>query len=119
MYLVTAVLPTPQPGQIADQVAECVEQGASIAALHARRPGDDALLCRGHTRWRTGAALRTMRLPEASGAALHQDLTVTASCCPVTSALLGVDVHLVGTQPAHDLDLDLSPGGIADQLTTP
>jgi len=37
-------LPT-QPAEIADQVAECVEQGASIAALHARRPGDDAATC--------------------------------------------------------------------------
>ena len=36
-------LPT-QPEEIADQVAECVEQGASIAALHARRP-DDAATC--------------------------------------------------------------------------
>jgi hypothetical protein len=75
-----------------------------------------ALLCRDHTRWRTGAALRALQLPTASGAALHRDLTVTASCGPVTGALLGVDVHLVGTQPAHDLDLDLSPGGITDQL---
>jgi hypothetical protein len=50
-----------------------------------------------------------MQLPAASGAALHRDLTVTASCCPVTGALLSVDVHLAGTQPAHDLDLDLSP----------
>jgi len=77
-----------------------------------------ALLCRDHTRWRTGAALRALQLPAASGAALHRDLTVTASCCPVTGALLGVDVHLAGAQPAHDLDLDLSPGGIADQLAT-
>jgi len=36
-------LPT-QPEEIADQVAECVAQGASIAALHARRP-DDAATC--------------------------------------------------------------------------
>jgi N-methylhydantoinase B len=75
-----------------------------------------ALLCRDHTRWRTGAAPRTMRLQGPAGATLHQDLTVTASCCPVTGALLGVDVHLAGTQAAHELDLDLSPGGIVDQL---
>ena len=36
-------LPT-QPEEIADQVAECVAHGASIAALHARRP-DDAATC--------------------------------------------------------------------------
>jgi N-methylhydantoinase B len=74
-----------------------------------------ALLCRDHTRWRTGAALHTMRLPAASHVALHPDLTVTASCCPVTGALLAVDLHTVGTKPAHDLDLDLSSGTIADQ----
>jgi aspartate oxidase len=34
----------------------------------------------------------------------------------VANALTGVDVHLAGTQPVHDLDLDLSPGGIADRL---
>lgn len=37
-------LPT-QPDEIADQVAECVELGASVAAIHARRPGDDAATC--------------------------------------------------------------------------
>jgi uncharacterized protein (DUF849 family) len=36
-------LPT-QPEEIADQVAKCVAQGASVAALHARRP-DDAATC--------------------------------------------------------------------------
>jgi N-methylhydantoinase B len=61
---------------------------------------------------------RTMQLPAAGGGELHRDLTVTASCCPVTGALLGVDVHLAGTQAAHDLDLDLDPGGIADRLAT-
>jgi N-methylhydantoinase B len=75
-----------------------------------------ALLCRDHTRWRTGAALHTMRLPAASHVTLHPDLTVTACCCPVTGALLAVDLHTVGTKPAHDLDLDLSSGAIADQF---
>jgi N-methylhydantoinase B len=57
-----------------------------------------------------------MRLPAASHGALHRDLTITASCCPVTGALLAVDLHAVGTQPAHDLDLDLSASGIANLL---
>ena len=48
-----------------------------------------------------------MQLPEASGAALHRDLAVTAAYCPLTGALLGADVHLAGTRPADDLDLDL------------
>jgi N-methylhydantoinase B len=75
-----------------------------------------ALLCRNHTRWRTGAAAHTMRLPAASHGALHRDLAITASCCPVTGALLAVDLHAVGTQPGHDLDLDLSASGIANLL---
>jgi N-methylhydantoinase B len=77
-----------------------------------------ALLCRDHTRWRTGAAQHTMQLPGTAGTTLHPDLTVTASCCPVTGALLAVDIHTAGTQPPHDLDLDLSPGGSADELAT-
>lgn len=34
-------LPT-QPGEIADQIAECVAAGASVAAIHARRADDQA-----------------------------------------------------------------------------
>lgn len=37
-------LPT-QPQEIAESVARCVELGASVAAIHARRPGDDAATC--------------------------------------------------------------------------
>ncbi|HEY6580078.1 MAG TPA: 3-keto-5-aminohexanoate cleavage protein [Rubrobacter sp.] len=37
-------LPT-QPEEIAEQVARCCELGASIAAIHARRPEDDAPTC--------------------------------------------------------------------------
>jgi 3-keto-5-aminohexanoate cleavage enzyme len=37
-------LPT-QPEEIADQIAECVEAGASIVAIHARRPEDDQATC--------------------------------------------------------------------------
>jgi uncharacterized protein (DUF849 family) len=37
-------LPT-QPEEIAEQVARCCEAGASIAAIHARRPEDDAPTC--------------------------------------------------------------------------
>jgi N-methylhydantoinase B len=69
-----------------------------------------AMLCRDHTRWRAGASQYPMQLPPASGSALHRDLTVTASCCPVTGALLSADIHLAGTRPADDLDLDLTPG---------
>jgi N-methylhydantoinase B len=66
-----------------------------------------AVLCRDHTRWRAGTVQRPMQLPEVSGAALHRDLAVTAAYCPLTGALLGTDIHLVGTRPADDLDLDL------------
>ncbi len=37
-------IPT-QPEEIAEQVARCCELGASIAAIHARRPEDDAPTC--------------------------------------------------------------------------
>lgn len=37
-------LPT-QPEEIADVVARCCELGASVAALHARRPADDEATC--------------------------------------------------------------------------
>jgi 3-keto-5-aminohexanoate cleavage enzyme len=37
-------LPT-QPEEIADVVARCCELGASVAALHARRPSDDQATC--------------------------------------------------------------------------
>jgi N-methylhydantoinase B len=77
-----------------------------------------AVLCRDHTRWRSGAVLRPFQLPAASGAALHPELTVTAACCPSTGALLSVDIHRVGSRPADDLDLDLAPGGVADRLAT-
>jgi 3-keto-5-aminohexanoate cleavage enzyme len=40
----TPNLPT-QPEEIAEQVARCCELGASIAAIHARRPEDDAPTC--------------------------------------------------------------------------
>jgi len=41
---VTPHLPT-QPEEIAEDVVRCWEAGASIAAIHARRPGDDGATC--------------------------------------------------------------------------
>lgn len=41
---VTPYLPT-QPQEIADDVVRCWEAGASIAAIHARRPDDDGATC--------------------------------------------------------------------------
>jgi hypothetical protein len=40
----------------------------------------------------------------------HQRAESLSATQPAEIALLGVDVRLAGTQPAHDLDLDLSPG---------
>ncbi len=71
------------------------------------RTTDGAVLSRGSTRWREGAHRFPLTLPPASGATLHEDLQITGWACPRTGALLGVDVHLRGTQPLHDLDLDL------------
>lgn len=40
----TPHLPT-QPQEIADDIVRCWEAGASVAAIHARRPGDDGATC--------------------------------------------------------------------------
>lgn len=71
------------------------------------RTSDGAVLSRGSTRWRDGAHRFDLSLPSASGASLHPDLAVTGWACPLTGALLAVDVHLRDEQPLHDIDLDL------------
>lgn len=74
------------------------------------------VLCQDSTRWRSGSVLRPLTLPVDSGWALHPELAVTAALCPVTGALLALDIHPAEAEPVDDLDLDLTPGGIADQL---
>jgi N-methylhydantoinase B len=68
-----------------------------------------AVLARGHTRWRAGAATKTNAQPGAEHRILlHEDLTVTTHYCPVSGQLLSVDFHLKGEPPADDVLLDLS-----------
>ncbi|MCK6208965.1 3-keto-5-aminohexanoate cleavage protein [Georgenia sp. EYE_87] len=50
-------LPT-QPEEIADDVAACVEAGASVAAIHARRPEDDLATCSADVYGRINEAVR-------------------------------------------------------------
>lgn len=77
---------------------------------------DGARLASGSTRWREGAHSFPLTLPDRAGSTLHEELAVTGWACPVTGALLAVDVHRKDTLPFHDLDLDLSVGGPAAGL---
>ncbi|MFD1505074.1 hydantoinase B/oxoprolinase family protein [Georgenia yuyongxinii] len=77
---------------------------------------DGAVLVTGSTRWRSGAKPVALPLPERVGSHLHRDLAVTGWLCPVSGHLLAVDIHLAGSEPADDLDLDLTPGGAAERL---
>lgn len=70
------------------------------------RTVDGAVLSRGSTRWREGAHRFEMALPPKVGDELHADLAVTGWACPVTGALLAVDIHPRNEEPFHDLDLD-------------
>lgn len=72
------------------------------------RTTDGAVLSRGSTRWREGAHKFAMVLPAQIGDNLHTDLAVTGWACPVTGALLAVDVHLRDQEPLHDIDLHLT-----------
>jgi hypothetical protein len=49
-----------------------------------------------------------MEPPAALPIHLHENLAMTAYCCPATGALLSVDVHEKGCTPADDILLDLS-----------
>ncbi|WP_411733432.1 hydantoinase B/oxoprolinase family protein [Paeniglutamicibacter sp.] len=66
-----------------------------------------AVLSTGSTKWREGAVRYELPLPERVGRSLHRDLAVVGWLCPVSGALLAVDIHLVAEEPFHDLDLDL------------
>jgi N-methylhydantoinase B len=66
------------------------------------------ILSTGSTRWRAGAVAVPMEPPAALPIHLHENLAMTAYCCPATGALLSVDVHEKGCTPADDIVLDLS-----------
>ncbi|MGW5147200.1 hydantoinase B/oxoprolinase family protein [Rhodococcus koreensis] len=72
------------------------------------RTTDGAVLSMGSTRWREGAHRFEITLPPAAGDHLHADLAVTGWACPITGALLAVDIHPRDEEPFHDLDLDIT-----------
>ena len=75
--------------------------------LHVTTPAG-FILSTGHSRWREGAHRRTMQQPPAAfGVKLHDDLEATAWHCPATGLQLTLDLHLRGTDPVHDVELDL------------
>ena len=66
------------------------------------------ILSTGHSRWREGAHRTTMQQPPAAFAIkLHENLEATAWHCPATGLQLTLDLHLRGTDPVHDVEIDL------------
>ena len=75
--------------------------------LHVTTPAG-FILSTGHSRWREGAHRQTMRQPPAAYAiTLHEDLEATAWHCPATGLQLTLDLHPSGTDPVHDVEVDL------------
>ena len=68
------------------------------------RTAAGAVLCRGSTRWRSGAVARRVD-PAGYGITLHRDLAMTAFYCPLSGVQLAVDTHLRDEEPFDDLDL--------------
>lgn len=67
-----------------------------------------AVLSVGDTRWRSGAvAVRTTSLTPELRIKLHEQLAATQYYCPVSGALLAVDIHERDTDPVDDVVLDL------------
>ena len=64
-----------------------------------------ARLSRDSTRWRAGAAARSVD-PADYRITLHEALTMTAFYCPISGELLSLDVHRRDEEPFDDLDLD-------------
>jgi N-methylhydantoinase B len=63
-----------------------------------------AVLCVGHTRWRSGAVARRVD-PIEHGITLHRDLVMTAFYCPQSGVQLALDVHRLGDIPFDEIDL--------------
>lgn len=67
-----------------------------------------AVLCKGSTRWRSGAISRRFEtLPQEWNINLHENLALTAWHCPVSGDLLAVDVHERDRPPLDDVVLEL------------
>jgi N-methylhydantoinase B len=67
------------------------------------------ILCTNGTRWRAGAlAITVHAAPLEHRIVLHERLALTMYYCPASGALLSVDLHERGAQPADDVVLDLA-----------
>jgi len=68
-----------------------------------------AILSTGSTCWRKGAVKQEMSTPPSvHKISLHADLRITSYYCPVSGALLAVDVHRADESPLDDIELDLT-----------
>ncbi|MGE4125147.1 MAG: hydantoinase B/oxoprolinase family protein [Pusillimonas sp.] len=66
------------------------------------------ILCSNTTAWRAGSIARTQtRAPEQAQIVLHHDLAMTEWFCPVSGALLAVDIHRCTETPVDDVLLEL------------
>ncbi|WP_158214035.1 hypothetical protein [Pusillimonas sp. T2] len=66
------------------------------------------ILCSGSTAWRSGAVSRRHEnAPAQACINLHADLAMTEWYCPVSGALLAVDVHRKDTSPQNDVMLQI------------
>lgn len=102
--------PTPVETEVADGAIRLSDRLVAIRDDDSGdwqvRTLDGAVLSSGSTRWREGAHRFAMTLPTTVGDSLHVDLAVTGWACPLTGALLAVDVHRRDEEPFHDIDLD-------------
>lgn len=110
--------PVPVEDAVADGTIRLADRLIAVRDLEGQwvvQTVDGAVLSNGSTRWREGAHRFDLTLPPSSGDNLHPDLAVSGWACPMTGALLAVDVHLRDQTPLHDLDLDLDSiaGGIS------
>ncbi len=67
-----------------------------------------AVLSQGDTRWRAAAISAPPPPSMLAHVRLHEGLAMTAFYCPVSGALLSVDVHEKGKMPEDDVVLDLA-----------
>ncbi len=79
------------------------------------------ILSTGSTRWRAGAVAVPMEPPAALPIRLHEQLAMSAYCCPATGTLLSVDIHEKDSIPHDDivLDLDMLVEGTAEPRAQP
>lgn len=90
------------PGQALGPALRLVRTGDHVEV----RTTAGAVLSRGSTRWRAGALSRPLD-PARHHIRLHEDLAMTAHYCPVSGAVLSVDVHRRDASPIEELLLTI------------